>query len=108
MGVVPPARGGLRVAGDQFEHRVARGCAFGGTAPVHQSRRTSGGASRRVMLYYLLEPFFDDFILFNLFSYITVRAGAGMATSLFLSFLFGPRVIRWLRRLRVGQVVREE
>jgi phospho-N-acetylmuramoyl-pentapeptide-transferase len=60
------------------------------------------------MLYYLLEPFFDDFILFNLISYITVRAGAGMATSLFLSFLFGPRVIRWLRKLRVGQVVRAE
>ena len=60
------------------------------------------------MLYYLFEPLFDDFILFNLFRYITVRAGAGIATSLLLSFLFGPRVIRWLRRLRVGQVVREE
>lgn len=60
------------------------------------------------MLYYLFEPLFDDFILFNLFNYITVRMGAAMATSLFLSFLFGPRVIRWLRRLRVGQVVREE
>src|SRR5918996_4260432 len=60
------------------------------------------------MLYYLFEPLFDDFILFNLFNYLTVRMGAGMATSLFLSFLFGPRVIRWLRRLRVGQVIREE
>jgi phospho-N-acetylmuramoyl-pentapeptide-transferase len=60
------------------------------------------------MLYYLLEPLFDDFILFNLISYITVRMGAAMATSLFLSFLLGPRVIRWLRKLRVGQVVRQE
>jgi phospho-N-acetylmuramoyl-pentapeptide-transferase len=60
------------------------------------------------MLYYLAEPLFDDFILFNLFNYITVRAGGGMATALFLSFLFGPRVIRWLRRLRVGQVIRQE
>jgi phospho-N-acetylmuramoyl-pentapeptide-transferase len=60
------------------------------------------------MLYYMFKPLFDDFILFNLFNYITVRMGAGMATSLFLSFLFGPRVIRWLRRLRMGQVVRAE
>jgi phospho-N-acetylmuramoyl-pentapeptide-transferase len=60
------------------------------------------------MLYYVFEPLFDDFILFNLFNYITVRAGAGMATALFLSFLFGPRVIRWLRRLRMGQVIRAE
>jgi phospho-N-acetylmuramoyl-pentapeptide-transferase len=60
------------------------------------------------MFYYLFEPLADDFILFNLFRYITVRAGAGIATSLFLSFLFGPRVIRWLRRLRMGQVIREE
>jgi phospho-N-acetylmuramoyl-pentapeptide-transferase len=60
------------------------------------------------MLHYLLEPYFDDFILFNLFRYVTFRAAGGMATALFLSFLLGPRVIRWLRRVRVGQVVREE
>lgn len=60
------------------------------------------------MLYHLLEPYFDRFILFNLFRYITFRAAGGMATALFLSFLIGPAVIRWLRRLRVGQVVREE
>ena len=60
------------------------------------------------MLPYLLEPLADDFIIFNLFTYITFRAGGAMAMALFLSFLFGPRVIRWLRRLRVGQVVREE
>src|SRR5688500_13294017 len=60
------------------------------------------------MLYYLLEPLFDDLILFNRISYITLRMGAAMATSLFLSFLLGPRLIRALRRLRVGQVVRQE
>jgi phospho-N-acetylmuramoyl-pentapeptide-transferase len=31
-----------------------------------------------------------------------------MGTALFVSFVLGPRVIAWLRRLRVGQVVREE
>jgi phospho-N-acetylmuramoyl-pentapeptide-transferase len=60
------------------------------------------------MLYHLLEPYFDVHIVFNLFRYITFRAAAGMGTALFVSFVLGPRVIAWLRRLRVGQVVREE
>src|SRR5690606_32574558 len=57
-----------------------------------------------------LEPLYDrtGFIFFNLFGYITFRAAAGMATALFVSFVVGPRVIAWLRHLRVGQVVREE
>jgi phospho-N-acetylmuramoyl-pentapeptide-transferase len=60
------------------------------------------------MFYHLFRPLFDEFILFNLFRYITFRAAAGMGTALFLSFVLGPPVIRWLRRLRVGQVVRQE
>jgi phospho-N-acetylmuramoyl-pentapeptide-transferase len=60
------------------------------------------------MLYHLFEPLFDEFIFFNLFRYITFRAAAAMATALFFSLVLGPPVIRWLTRLRVGQVVREE
>jgi phospho-N-acetylmuramoyl-pentapeptide-transferase len=60
------------------------------------------------MLYHLFEPLFDEFIFFNLFRYITFRAAAGMATALFFSLMLGPPVIRWLTRLRVGQVVRAE
>lgn len=60
------------------------------------------------MLYHLLEPWFDAHIVFNVFRYITFRAAAGMGTTLFICLAFGPRMIRWLRRLRVGQVVREE
>jgi phospho-N-acetylmuramoyl-pentapeptide-transferase len=60
------------------------------------------------MLYHLLEPFFDRYILFNVFRYITFRAAAGMGTALLMSLLLGPPVIRWLRVLRVGQVVRAE
>ena len=59
------------------------------------------------MLYHLLEPLFDT-TPFSLFQYLTFRAVAGMLTALFISMALGPRVIRWLRRLRVGQVVREE
>lgn len=59
------------------------------------------------MLFHLLSPLADQHILFNLFRYITFRAAGAMVTALLLSFVFGPAIIRWLRTLRVGQVVRE-
>lgn len=60
------------------------------------------------MFYHLFQPLFDEFIIFNLFRYITFRAAAAMATALLMSLLLGPPVIRWLTKLRVGQVVRQE
>jgi phospho-N-acetylmuramoyl-pentapeptide-transferase len=60
------------------------------------------------VLYHLLVPLAEHHIIFNLFRYITFRAAGGMATALVFSFVFGPWIIRWLTRLRVGQVVREE
>jgi phospho-N-acetylmuramoyl-pentapeptide-transferase len=60
------------------------------------------------MLYHLLAPLGDEFIFFNLFRYITFRIAAGMLTALLVSLFIGPRTIAWLRRLRFGQVVREE
>src|SRR5690606_16384862 len=101
-----PARGGLRDAGDRYDHRLAWRRATGGAPPESfLSQRRCG-----LMLYHLLWPLYEQtrFILFNLFGYVTFRAAGGMATALFISLALGPRVIRWLRRLRVGQVVREE
>ena len=60
------------------------------------------------MLYHLLTPLAEYHIIFNLFRYITFRAAGAMVTALVLSFLLGPSVIRWLRTLRVGQVVRQD
>jgi phospho-N-acetylmuramoyl-pentapeptide-transferase len=60
------------------------------------------------MLYHLLYPLADRFGLFNLFKYITFRAAGGMATAIIIAFLIGPPIIRWLRVLRFGQVVRTE
>lgn len=60
------------------------------------------------MLYHLLAPLSGTHIFFNLFNYITFRVAGGTATAILLSFLFGPWIIRKLRRLRVGQVVRED
>jgi phospho-N-acetylmuramoyl-pentapeptide-transferase len=56
----------------------------------------------------LLAPLADKHIFFNLFRYITFRAGGAMATALVLSFLLGPPIINWLRRLRMGQVIRQD
>src|SRR5271166_1815658 len=59
------------------------------------------------MLYILFRPLADQFILFNLFRYITFRAGAACLTALIVSFLMGPPVIRWLKSVqRQGQPIR--
>ncbi len=60
------------------------------------------------MLYHLLAPLAHRNIIFNLFNYITFRLAGGMATAIVLSFVLGPPIIRSLRRLRVGQVIRAE
>ncbi len=60
------------------------------------------------MLYHLLPPLADVHIIFNLFRFITFRAAGAVVTALFLGFVLGPAMIRWLRRLRFGQVVRAE
>lgn len=60
------------------------------------------------MLYHLLPDLTDVHIVFNLFRYQTFRAAGAVVTALLLSFLLGPAIIRWLRRLRVGQVIRSD
>ncbi len=61
------------------------------------------------MLYNLLRPFADQFILFNLVRYITFRSGAACLTALIVSFWLGPMVIRWLRSMQKhGQPIRED
>ncbi|GAC1347910.1 MAG: phospho-N-acetylmuramoyl-pentapeptide-transferase [Acetobacteraceae bacterium] len=61
------------------------------------------------MLFNLARGFADQLILANLFRYITFRSGAACLTALFLSFLLGPVVIRWLKSVqRGGQPIRED
>ena len=60
------------------------------------------------MLYNVLRPLADQFILFNLFRYITFRAGGACMTALIVSFLLGPSVIRWLPPLNVSQAEVDE
>ena len=44
----------------------------------------------------------------NIFKYITFRASYAAVTALFLSLLIGPWFIRWLRRKKLGQEVRDD
>jgi phospho-N-acetylmuramoyl-pentapeptide-transferase len=60
------------------------------------------------MFYHLLAPLGKQFIIFNLFNYISFRAAGATVTALLLAFLVGPPVIRRLRARKVGQVVRAE
>ncbi len=59
------------------------------------------------MFYHLLFPLHEQFALFNVFRYITFRAAAAAVTAVVLSVVFGPRFIRTLRRLLIGQNIRD-
>jgi len=60
------------------------------------------------MLYWLTE-FSDGGDVFNLFRYITFRAGAAFATALIFGFIFGQPLINLLRRRQgKGQPIRDD
>lgn len=60
------------------------------------------------MLYHFLVPLAEYHIVFNLFRFQTFRAAGAVVTAFLVAFYLGPAVIRRLRILRVGQVVRAE
>lgn len=60
------------------------------------------------MIYHLLYPLAGTFTVFNVFRYITFRSIYALLTALVISILFGPRIIRWLKRLKCGQYIRED
>ncbi len=59
------------------------------------------------MLFHLLAPLRDEFGLFNVVRYITFRTFMAVLTAIALSLLFGPAFVRTLRRLSVGQNIRD-
>lgn len=60
------------------------------------------------MLYHFLYPLRDAFFGFNVFRYITFRSAGAVLTALIVSFLLGPFLIAWLRKIKVGQQVRND
>ena len=60
------------------------------------------------MLYNLLYPLADQFIVFNLFKYLTFRTGGAMLTAMIICFATGPSFIRWLRSKKASQPIRSD
>ena len=59
------------------------------------------------MLYHLLYPLKDFFFAFNIFQYISFRAVGAAITALLISFILGPRVIKMLTKLQIGETIRD-
>ena len=61
------------------------------------------------MIYSLLIPYADDYVVINLIRYLTFRSGAAVMTALIISFVFGPPIISWLKKVQgEGQPIRED
>ncbi len=60
------------------------------------------------MLLMLAKWMGQDYRLFNVFGYITLRAVLAALTALLISFIVGPWMIRKLTHLKVGQPVRDD
>ena len=61
------------------------------------------------MFPYFLVPLADKSAVFNVFRYITFRAGGAIMTALMIAFVIGPSLIAWLRlKQGKGQPIRED
>jgi phospho-N-acetylmuramoyl-pentapeptide-transferase len=61
------------------------------------------------MFHYFLVPLSGHISGFNVFRYITFRAGGAVATALLIAFMVGPSTINWLRaRQGKGQPIRTD
>ena len=60
-------------------------------------------------MLYFLSALSDQFQAFNLFRYITFRSGGAVITALLISFIFGSRIIAWLKSKQGdGQPIRDD
>ncbi len=60
------------------------------------------------MIYNLLYPLASKLSVLNLLRYITFRVAASAVTSLLICFVAGPPIIKFLRKKRLGDPVRED
>ncbi|PCJ60071.1 MAG: phospho-N-acetylmuramoyl-pentapeptide-transferase [Candidatus Hydrogenedentota bacterium] len=60
------------------------------------------------MFHYLGEAFTDQYSVLNVLTYYSVRAGGALVTGFLVSLIIGPLVIKWLRALNVGQIIKKD
>src|SRR5208283_2637096 len=58
------------------------------------------------MLYELLYSLHNYFSPLNVFRYITFRTSLASLTSLIMTLIIAPRIIRWLKRISITQQIR--
>ena len=60
------------------------------------------------MLYWLLVPLKEYVSFLNVFRYITVRTFLAGSTALLLSLILGRLLIKLLKKLQIGEEIREQ
>lgn len=60
------------------------------------------------MLYWLTQLFQGQYHALRVFQYLTFRSILAALTALIVGLLCGPLMIRWLRGLQIGQMVRDD
>ena len=60
------------------------------------------------MLYWLTQLLQGQYHAFRVFQYLTFRSILAALTALLVGLCCGPIMIRWLRNLQVGQVIRDD
>lgn len=60
------------------------------------------------MLYWLTQLLQRDYHAFRVFQYLTLRSILAALTSLLIALCCGPVMIRWLKKLQIGQMVRDD
>ncbi|QQO07400.1 phospho-N-acetylmuramoyl-pentapeptide-transferase [Breznakiella homolactica] len=60
------------------------------------------------MFLEFIYPLVKYFTPLNVFQYLTFRSAYALLTSLLICFIFGPRIIEGLRRLKIGQSIRDD
>ena len=98
----------LEPAGDSAGERVALHAHGARGTRVDGSARPACRGGVTLMLLELFEWLARDIRAFNVFSYLTLRAVLAAATALLLGLVAGPRVIRKLTELKIGQSVRDD
>ena len=61
------------------------------------------------MIYYFSLLLLDQFSFLNVFKYLTFRASGAFITSILISFLIGPKLIKYFKnKQKLGQPIRDD
>lgn len=60
------------------------------------------------MLYWITQYFQSDYHALRVFQYLTFRSILAALTALILALFLGPKMISWLKKIQIGQVVRDD